>query len=1190
MKKNVQIGVLTGLLLVPAAGAHADEANAEVTAVAIPYNVVAATTAEDTQKIDAFIKSYMTPLLEAMNATPLIKTTFVEKVTGARKALEDLDEKDLPIIKNHVLSNNVSIENTIKSAKDNIEKAEKIDTRIENMLTKSPTTASTFRKEINVIKGEYDELQDLPRKLVEKYANVVKLESVLKVMDEIEVLDKMAKNSQELRTKVIEVRMNFNALAADMEGKVLNAAKLPQIETGIKKAEDVEAKITAITIADASTTIPAAKAAYSALKGDSKYVIAAKGKELDEWGKSYATATAVIKQIDDISIKITAKRDINPFITKIKTVNQSYSKIASADLTKPTKEQQLVTNYKRLEGLSPFADIAARIMTMNSSNETYSEDLKAAIAELEKWDKLSTDNLTDADKTNLPAMKVLLQKELDDLVANQKSAVEIDEQILAVQATVSLVDLAKIRADYNALPSDAKKLVKNLLILTKLESQYKVALSVVQLIEGLDFKAKDFAKKTIAANMAFEKLKPEIQKLVNNADKLSELQAIAQLMLDIDGISPSAKDFLTKVETAGEKFKTLTKDVSSVDAPTNAKERLLKEYGPKLAEFQQIITSASSMVDQINALSGKTGQAFMDGIASVLAEYKKMDSTIKRSVTNAALLTALEKDYKAALKVFTLVEKLPANTDKYYTKKVMEAEKAYQKLTEKQKDHVYNYTLSLQPVLKIATLIDRIDKLKIGSKTYEVDTEAIRQAYDALTPEEQALVHNYSKLMDAESNMTSAEKVIVLIKEAVPTADDYIAKLTAARQAYDSLDRQQQKLVLNYKDLTTRERAVKPVLTLDASILALDPSNARTFISKYKGAQKAYEKLTMAERGLLLNSAVFTGELKVLFQVMDAINTIKATSKTFVKDTQAARALFAALPADQQAKVSNESVLKDHELNVLGGARVDALIRDLNAAAPKEFIVKVKEASQAYKALSSTNKKGVTLLDELKAQEKYIKPVEVAIDAIDGLSNPRNNLSRQFDKVNKALKKLDTKQMNYVTNIDLYSNLSSVIHVYELIEKLKPSDKYYLGNLEAAKLAYDRLSSDEKLKVTNYYKLQESQLDVTEVQKVITIIASISRQSSTFFEDVEKAAAAYKELPSGSKRQVTNYDSLKQAEKDVKTANAVMKQIEAIDPSMRTFESKTKSALKAYEKLTEDQKPLIANYNLLKNYLFELGL
>src|SRR5690606_28729370 len=179
---------------------------------------------------------------------------------------------------------------------------------------------------------------------------------------------------------------------------------------------------------------------------------------------------------------------------------------------------------------------------------------------------------------------------------------------------------------------------------------------------------------------------------------------------------------------------------------------------------------------------------------------------------------------------------------------------------------------------------------------------------------------------------------------------------------------------------------------------------------------------------------------------------------------------------------------------------------------------------------------------------------------IDGLRNPRNDLSRQFNTVNNALKKLDDKQKDYVSNIDQYSNLSNVIHVYTLIAGLKPSDKYYQGNMEAAKLAYDKLSEEGKLKVTNYYKLQQAVLDVTEVQKVTSIIASLNSSSSNFDTDVTNALAAYKALPSGSKRQVLNYSVLQQAEKDLKAAERVMKQIEDLDSSLRTYASRAKSA------------------------------
>ena len=268
--------------------------------------------------------------------------------------------------------------------------------------------------------------------------------------------------------------------------------------------------------------------------------------------------------------------------------------------------------------------------------------------------------------------------------------------------------------------------------------------------------------------------------------------------------------------------------------------------------------------------------------------------------------------------------------------------------------------------------------------------------------------------------------------------------------------------------------------------------------------------------------------------------------------------------------------MQDHELNVAGGANVDALIRALRSSDPKEYVQKVKEARTAYNTLSSANKKAVTLVDTLKDEEKYVKPVETVIDLIEGLSNPRNDLSKQFDKVNAALKKLDAEQMSFISNYDKYSDLSDVIFVYQLIAKLKPSDKYYLGNLQAAKLAYGKLSMEDKLRVTNYYKLQEAEQDVTEIERVTNVIGSLSSSSSTYFADIEAALAAYKTLPSGSRNQVLNYTNLQTAEKNMKAAQKVMKSIEELDSSLRNFESKTKAAKKAYEKLTDDQRKIVA--------------
>ena len=71
---------------------------------------------------------------------------------------------------------------------------------------------------------------------------------------------------------------------------------------------------------------------------------------------------------------------------------------------------------------------------------------------------------------------------------------------------------------------------------------------------------------------------------------------------------------------------------------------------------------------------------------------------------------------------------------------------------------------------------------------------------------------------------------------------------------------------------------------------------------------------------------------------------------------------------------------------------------------------------------------------------------------------------------------------------------------------------------------------------------------------------------------------------------MTNYTILTNAEKDIKAVQSVIKLIGTIDASVRTFESKVIAARKAYDKLTEVQRPLVSNIRLLEQYERTLGL
>lgn len=1159
---------------------------------------------EQTTAIEQFIENHISPITTLTAQESFSKESFISVVANARNEFNDITDLAFKnVLKVQLVENNTGIEQFIKNAESDIKKSQTVEDKIKDLVD-NPPTATTFNSKVNALVKEYGQLTAVQKNLVPNGDELKPYENVLNVVNEITRISKLSANTEGFREEAENVGTLYNALDPLDTRLVVNYDKLLEMQAAIEIAQKVETEIAKIDSAkyeEKSSIVADARAAYNALSTtERKYVLKELSDLLTSWEKSTATAATINKQIDAIKTDLFANMDDEKltdtkkrsttisFITKVRTAESSYAKIKE-------NERELVSKRDILEAFIPIVDIADKVVNLNVTSSTYLEDLTTAENKLNEWDSLKEAILPD-DAENIEKLHQFLTSYLRLQKEERSIAAKLDADILAFK-TADIVDLQQIdaaREKYNSLSANGKRLVKNIKVLTEIEQANKAILNTIQAISKIDVMAKDFTRKTTAAETSFNKLAEPMQGLVYNRDKLVELLPFAKLMLEIDAMRSTTPEFKVSLSKVQNDFANMLKDYNAPSEPVtdleNIQLRLFTEYGKKLKGFETIVSDSFSIESRIDALQTKSGEAFITDLAEVSAAYKKLDSATKRNVGNAKVLTELERDYKASLKVIDLIEKLPVHTDRNFPSKVAAAQKAYERLTDKQKQDVYNYGSKLSDILKVADLINRIEKLRVGSKTYEAEVAAIRAEYAALTAPEQELVHNITKLASAEQGVSDAKKVVALIDAAIPTAEGYIQKLIDARNGYDSLSKSDQRLVTNYKDLTTRERGVKPVLKLDNDILALDPSNARTFISMYQSAEKAYEKLTMSERALLVNSEKLLGNLATIYNVVNTINSIKSSSKTFVEETAAARALYNELPAELAAQVSNLPTLQEHELNVEGGAKVDAMIRALNAAPANEFIAKIKEAREAYKSLSSANKKGVTLEPELKEQEKYIKPIEAAINAIEGLSNPRNDLSRQFNTVNNALKKLDDKQKEYVTNMDQYSNLSNVIHVYTLIAGLTPSDKYYQGNMEAAKLAYDKLSEEEKLKVTNYYKLQEAVLDMTEVQKVTTIIASLNSSSSSFATDVTSALAAYKALPSGSKRQVLNYSVLQQAEKDLKAAERVIKQIEDLDSTLRTYASRAKSAKTAYDRLTNDQKSLVKNYNKLQAAIFELGL
>ncbi|WP_042471014.1 hypothetical protein [Bacillus ndiopicus] len=1207
MNNKVRIGVLASLLLVPATLVQANEQISDIQQnKQLPFNVVANATDEEiinaleeenaTDETENAAEDFVINFIEVLlTPEPYLLEDYSNKVAEARGAYNALSLEVQEVVKGY------SVEGTelkalavLQQAETNIAIVKDVVKAYETIVNNKPTTS------INTLRASIENLKKADEKVPENYRHfledqkegITALSDVLKIVEAINIL-KLDENDA-YRVRVLELRDQYINVKEEFKKYIINEGKLKQAEQDIEAADDVIKEIAELGEKPNSTAINNAMSSYNKLTINQRSLVT-NYNVLKAFQQANVDAASVVKKIAAIKPLLDTG-----FVSKVNEALASYENL-------DTSGKALVTNYPILEALKEYKNVVEKVvgLKLKSSSKSDVIDYESAVEEAKNvYNEVAKQPLPESLTEHKPAIDSLLQaadqklKIVDFDVQQAKKITGAIEGLKNIEPAKLLSELSKARAlydekyvqDTSGTSANAKKLVYNYIELTNLEKQYTAVLKVTKGIEGLPtyYGKTSLLSRIQAMQKAYANLGNMKDYVYNNAE-LEKLNSVVQFMTGVNALK-------TKDEKYEEKVTQLKTDFKAIEESFKGEEytpmlNMLKEkYVSKLQTAEDNLHMAKGVIDKIEQLKTTTDDKVGEAIADIKAEYKKVKQ--KKLVTNYKDFQAIEKNYKAATKVTTLIVKLPepskANA-KDYAKKVEAAQKAYDKLTAAQKVFVTNYN-ELAPVIEAAKVIGMIADLKTSSKDYLVNLEAAKAAYAKLADIDKEKVVNADLLDAGDTTKVSVEKVETLINAAIPTATDYIQKLIDARHAYDSLSKDQQRMVSNYKDLTTREKAVKPVLKLTEDIAALDPANATKFISQYKSALKAHEKLSFTDRKLVTNEQRLVTELAPIFKVMEQISLIKESSKTFVEDVTRARAAYNALSAGDKAQISNYARLLEQELNVQGGARVDEMIRAIKGSNPKDYVANVKAAREAYNALSSANKRGVTLINDLKAEESYIKPVETAIKLIEGLSNPRNDLAKQVTAVQKALAKLNNEQQSFITNMSDYTDLSSIVHVYELIQKLNPSDKYYMGNLQAARTAYERLSPDEKMRVTNYHKLQEAITNVEGVENVIKTIAGLSSTSSTYFDDVAKAVDLYKTLPSALKKQVHNYDILKNAEKNIKNAQKVISIIEQIDPTVRSFESKVKSARKAYDKLIPEEKMLVTNYTFLTRYELELGL
>lgn len=257
----------------------------------------------------------------------------------------------------------------------------------------------------------------------------------------------------------------------------------------------------------------------------------------------------------------------------------------------------------------------------------------------------------------------------------------------------------------------------------------------------------------------------------------------------------------------------------------------------------------------------------------------------------------------------------------------------------------------------------------------------------------------------------------------------------------------------------------------------------------------------------------------------------------------------------------------------------------------------------------------VDLIDlALKGKYSYVNSGGNYISSVNGLAEfdngPNsgwmytiNGYHSQQGVAEQQLKDGDTVVLHYSDDWTLEhsqntgSDDPAVKNVEDLINAIGTVTLDSKAKIDAARKAYDGLTAQQKQKVGNYgvllaaerkYAQLKKDADEAAAKRVEDMIDALDSNSATFEADVKAAKKAYDALTADQKKLVGNYqklaDALKElaSEADKKAAEAVEKLIDAIGTVTKDSEAAIKAAREAYDKLTDEQKALVGNLDVLE--------
>lgn len=334
-------------------------------------------------------------------------------------------------------------------------------------------------------------------------------------------------------------------------------------------------------------------------------------------------------------------------------------------------------------------------------------------------------------------------------------------------------------------------------------------ISKIDLIGQID---KNSGQKIEEAEDAYFSLDEKLQKKVENKAILADARA------SYDGLF--ADDVIQAIRQIGE---VTTKSETSINAVFDAYESLTDDQKELVSNFDVLkhardsynqlkANEVSELINSVGKVSSISGRS----IYSAFEKYNLLTDEQKTLVSNFDFLENAKQTYNQlqANNVIEAINSIGVVTlqSEY---RITIAQGKYDLLTPEQQKLVTNYD-DIQfsrdefSRLEVANVIDLIGAIGEVSLENTSLIEKAKASYDELTPSEQELVTNYTKLEKFVKDLSTAEvnNVISMIDAISAGTIENEPQIIEARASYEKLDSGQRQEVTNFDLLVSFEQAI----------------------------------------------------------------------------------------------------------------------------------------------------------------------------------------------------------------------------------------------------------------------------------------------------------------------------------------------------------------------------------------------